>query len=111
MNVNRIYLSGPMSGIKDFNFPAFHQAAASLRKSGYEVVNPAELDEADPHVMSWEKYLRRDIAHLITCDGIALLTGWEKSRGAKLEKHIADQLGMRTMFVNLTPQSVEHQTV
>lgn len=99
--MKRIYISGPISGMPDNNFPAFHKAAASLRASGYEVINPAEMDAADQAPMTWEQYLRRDIAHLITCDGIALLTGWEHSRGAKLEKQIADALGMRPIFVNL----------
>lgn len=95
----RVYLSGAMSGIPDFNFPAFHRWAASLRASGYEVVNPAELDEADPHEMTWEQYLRRDIGHLVTCDMIAMIPGWEQSRGARLEKHIADALGMRVIWL------------
>jgi hypothetical protein len=95
-----IYLSGPMTGMPEFNFPAFHKAAASLRASGHEVVNPAELDAADAgKPMTWEMYLRRDIRALMECTGIALLPGWEKSKGAKLEKHIADQLGMSVIFL------------
>jgi len=30
--INRIYLSGPMTGIADYNFPAFNAAAARLRR-------------------------------------------------------------------------------
>lgn len=101
--MKRVYLSGPMTGIPQFNFPAFHRAAASLRASGYEVINPAEMDAADPAPMTWEQYLRRDIQVLVGCDQIALLPGWENSRGAKLEKHIADALGMRPIFVSLEP--------
>lgn len=95
----RLYLSGPMTGIPEFNFPAFHRAAASLRASGYEVINPAELDAADTGPMTWEQYLRRDIGHLITCDGIALLPDYENSRGACLELSIAKQLGMEVMHL------------
>ncbi|MBT9158943.1 MAG: hypothetical protein DDT26_00192 [Dehalococcoidia bacterium] len=40
----RIYISGPMTGLHDLNFPAFRDAAAKLRAIGYEVVNPAELN-------------------------------------------------------------------
>lgn len=89
-----------MTGIPDFNAPAFHTAAASLRASGYEVINPAEMDAADPAPLTWEQYLRRDIKVLVECDAIGMLTGWENSRGAKLEKHIAEALGMRVIFVN-----------
>lgn len=88
----RIYIAGPMSGLPDLNFPAFHAAAAQLRASGYDAVNPAEIN-ADPNA-GWEDCMRADIAQLVTCKAIALLPGWEKSRGARLEAHIADQLGM-----------------
>lgn len=101
----RIYVSGGMSGLPDLNFPAFHRAAASLRASGYEVVNPAELDDADPNAMQWHQYLRRDITHLVTCDAIAMLPGWERSKGARLEHHIARELGMRVIFVTQEPKA------
>jgi hypothetical protein len=95
----KLYLSGPMTGIPEFNFPAFHKAAASLRASGYEVVNPAELDAADTTPMAWEDYLRRDLRVLLDCQGIALLPGWENSRGAKLESTVALALGMRPIYL------------
>jgi methylmalonyl-CoA mutase cobalamin-binding subunit len=100
--MNRIYVSGPMTGLPDLNFPAFHRAAATLRESGYEVVNPAEIDEAEPApraARTWADCLRRDIQALVDCTAIALLPGWEHSRGAKLEKHIATELGMRVIYV------------
>lgn len=96
----RCYLAGPMTGIKDWNFPAFNQAAASLRASGYEVINPVEINSDT--TMKWEDCMRADIAQLVTCDQIALLPGWEKSKGASLEAHIASRLGMRPIYVNLT---------
>ena len=94
-----LYLSGAMTGKPDLNFPAFHAAAADLRARGFDVINPAELDAADTSPMTWEQYLRRDIRHLMGADRIALLPGWEHSRGAKLELHIATALGMSAMFL------------
>lgn len=88
----KIYLSGPMSGLPEHNFPAFHAAAARLRERGYEVVSPAEL-----HVHTsgdWHDYLRADIKALCDCDTLALLPGWAKSRGAQLELHIAHRLDL-----------------
>ena len=93
----RVYVAGPMTGIQDLNFPAFHRAAASLRASGYEVINPAEIN-ADPEA-GWNACMRADIAQLVTCDAIALLPGFERSRGATLERHIALQLEMREIFI------------
>lgn len=95
-----VYVSGPMTGMPELNFPAFHKAAATLRAVGYRVVNPADLDEQDTQELTWSDYLRRDIRALMDCTHIALLPGWETSKGAKLEKHIADSLGMPTIFLS-----------
>ena len=94
----KLYLAGPMTGIEDLNFPAFTAGAAALRAAGYEVVNPAELNP--DHTMPWAECMRRDIAALVTCDGIALLPGWEQSRGATLEHHIASRLEMSVRSVD-----------
>lgn len=88
----KVYLAGPMTGLPELNFPAFHAAAANLRAAGFEVVSPAEINP-DPG-MKWEDAMRKDIPELVKCHAIALLPGWEASRGARLEKTIADALGM-----------------
>lgn len=92
----RVYISGPMAGIPEHNFPAFHAAAAELRAAGYEVVNPAEIDRSGS---SWEDCLRADLREMCTCDSIALLPGWEGSKGANLELHVAHRIGMRVMHM------------
>lgn len=96
--MTRIYLAGPMTGRADWNHPAFHAAAAQLRALGSEVVNPAELH--DPHrggtIHSWEWYMRQALTAMLNCDEVALLDAWETSRGARLEKLVADELGMPT---------------
>ena len=74
--MKRIYIAGPMTGLPDLNFPAFHAEAARLRALGYEVSNPAEINP-DP-TAGWEACMRADIAELVKCDGVALLPGWER---------------------------------
>jgi hypothetical protein len=88
----KIYLAGPMTGYPDFNFPAFHAAAKKIRDEGHECVNPAEIvsDTTTP----WVDCMKRDIAGLLTCEAVATLPGWEKSKGASLEVLIAKTLGM-----------------
>ncbi|HHG5178101.1 TPA: DUF4406 domain-containing protein [Pseudomonas aeruginosa] len=88
----RIYVAGPMTGYKDFNFPAFNAQAEKLRGLGYHVENPAEHGIVDG--AEWQDYLRYDIGRLSTCEAIFLLPGWSKSKGAALEVHIAKALGM-----------------
>jgi len=107
----RVYLAGPMTGIKGFNIPAFDAMALRLRKAGFEVVSPAELDNPtirsislgsadgaiatlETHGATWGDFLARDI-ELIADDGIeavVVLPGWEKSRGARLETFVANAL-------------------
>ena len=92
MKKTRLYLSGPMTGLPDYNFPAFHTAAAALRAQGcYEVVNPAEINDAST---AYEAALRADIRELTTCDWLVLLPGWKSSKGAHLELHLAHRLGL-----------------
>ncbi len=88
---NPVYLSGPMTGLPDLNFPAFHAMAACLRAAGHAVVSPAELDHPSKE---WSDCLRRDIVALMACTTVATLAGWEHSKGARLEVLIADRLGM-----------------
>ena len=83
-NRNRVYLAGPMTGIYDYNYPAFHCAAAEYRALGFDVVSPAEIHGND-FGKTFDEYLAADLAALETCGLIILLEGWEHSRGAKIE--------------------------
>jgi hypothetical protein len=99
----KVYIAGPMTGYPEFNYPAFHAAAEKLRKMGFEVVSPAELNPIEPdlkvdeeyHARLYPFYLKRDIAALLECDHVCLLDGWDKSKGATLEHQIAWTLGMQ----------------
>lgn len=88
----KLYLAGPMTGLPELNFPLFHAEAARLRAAGHQVVNPAEIN-TDPSA-GWSECMRKDIVQLVQCEGVALLPGWRNSRGASLEVHIAEELGM-----------------
>lgn len=79
-----------MTGYEELNFPAFMAAAEHLRTLGHEVINPAELNP-DPNA-KWHDCMKIDIRELLTCEAIATLPGFEKSKGASLEFHIATQL-------------------
>lgn len=99
----KLYLSGPMTGYDEFNYPAFHAFASMLRNRGHEVVSPPEQDEIsglDPKVAKWEEFIRWDIRVLIDCEAIVLMDGWHKSRGARLEHHIADALGLKVLTIH-----------
>lgn len=88
----RVYLSGPMTGLPLFNFPAFTEEAAKLRDMGFDVVNPAEINPDT--TMPWHLCMRADIRALCDCDAVALMTGWHRSQGAALELHVAQRMGL-----------------
>lgn len=87
------YIAGPMTGYPAFNYPEFAYVAQVLRSWGVDVVNPAELDGGSSG-KPWDWYMRRALKALADCDEILMLKGWEASRGARLERHVAEQLGM-----------------
>ena len=114
----KIYLSGPMTGLPEYNYPAFHAAARALRAAGHKVVNPAELHphtrlrrlchrtlralrlvRSQPPAPTWAEYMRTDLRAMLDCEMIALLPGWEQSRGARREVSIAEGLGMRRVEI------------
>ena len=99
-----IYLSGPMSGYDDFNFPAFNEAASRWRASGFEVINPAENFGGDTGLPR-EVYLRHDVMNVAGAHGIAVLPDYELSAGSRLEVTIAQHLDM-PMFDALTMRRV-----
>lgn len=98
-NSRTIYVCGPMTGIADFNHPAFERACRELRDAGWRVVSPVELDTIKPRSVveghEWEGHLRHDLAAmLLRCEFITALPGARKSRGARLEMHVAKECGI-----------------
>lgn len=96
------YLAGPMSGIEEQNYPAFKLAAEQLRTMGYYIVSPHETFPypIQPDEARWQMCLGRDIATLSACEGIILLPGWSKSKGVRLELHVALALGLQIRLFN-----------
>lgn len=108
-----IYVAGPMRGIPEFNFPAFAAAAAMLRLDGHTVFNPAErdterhgVDISKGNITGDEKLavathgfdLRVALAEdadwiCRNANAIALLPGWENSKGARAELALSEALG------------------
>lgn len=116
----RVYLAGPMRGIPEFNFPAFHAAAAALRGEGHTVFSPAERDidrhagvdiskgntsgdeafAAKTYGFSLRDALADDTQWICKeADAIALLPGWEGSKGARAELALSEALGHKIIHV------------
>ena len=101
----RVYLSGPMTGIEDYNRAAFDRAALDVMDAGAdEVYDPAEhIDEYAQlsHERCMALSLRELIAEILWVDEVepyydmlVSLPGWEKSAGATLEREVAIACGI-----------------
>jgi hypothetical protein len=82
-----------MSGYAKYNRPLFNRVAGQLRAQGHEVFNPAENEDGGT-IQSRAFYMRLDIPALMESEGIVVLPGWHKSRGACLEVWLAIDLDM-----------------
>ena len=87
-----LYIAGPMTGLREFNYPEFHRVDALLRRAGHQTINPAR-HEVRPD-WTWADYMRHGIRDVTEAQGLALLDGWERSKGATLERDIADALAL-----------------
>lgn len=101
------YLAGPMTWIAQFNYPKFDRIAAELRAQGLEIRSPAELDDPETRKAAlaspdgtpgsgamndetWGDFLKRDVKLIADeVDGVIVMDGWHKSRGARLETFVA----------------------
>lgn len=92
-----IYIAGPMSGLPDFNYPAFDAAEVTLRAAGFDVLNPtsSEAENTTGEPQTWVWYMRRALRLVTQADAVATLDGWQESAGARLEVSVANQLRMQ----------------
>jgi nucleoside 2-deoxyribosyltransferase len=95
------YLAGPMNGYEEYNFPAFFKAEEHLKQLGFDVINPARIDQEElgfnPKIDTADaaflnEAAKRDLNGVIESDCLILLQGWEKSKGANAEIGVAKWL-------------------
>lgn len=121
----KLYIAGPMTGIRDLNYPAFLDAERRLTEAGFQVASPHRIDQLKPvpcgHAeyrdevrylkpvagcedcdsRTWQWYMREAIKMLVECDDLAALPGWQRSRGAKVEWNLGVSIGMNPMYVDI----------
>ena len=96
-----LYISGPMSGRPGYNYVAFREAERALVSAGYIVVSPRQRIHP---TWTYDDYLAFDLRQMdVMFDvyaenisarcGVALLPGWEKSKGVAKELERAAMYG------------------
>lgn len=91
--MKKVYLSGPMTGLPENNYPAFRRAAQSLRGEGFHVYDPSEWCEVDQEFdlrAAFKDYTHWIIDH---ADAVVVLPGHEDSKGARAETALAHAIG------------------
>ena len=88
-----VYISGPMTGIPDFNADSFFGAEIWLADTyGCRVVSPRLNAEILGAGREHEMYMLVALAELRTCTSVVLLDGWQTSKGCAQEVRLAIKL-------------------
>jgi len=88
----KVYIAGPMTGLRDYNYPQFFGAACQLALLGFQPLNPATIGQRPDY--EYTDYIKAGIGMMLEADGVALLDGWENSNGASLERNVAVACGL-----------------
>lgn len=103
----KAYIAGPISGIEDYarNFQRAEDLIRHARPDWVPVSpvkippvpHDGECPPGRPGLYGHNEacHLRGDIAELVTCGAIVLLSGWTQSIGARLEFQVAVHCGLR----------------
>jgi len=98
-----IYLCGPVSGRPEQEYKDhFEKVQVSLVQTAAAegvplgTISPTSLATKDS---PWEAALKTCIRHMVDCDGIAVLQGWERSKGCLLELEIAGRLKIPVVYI------------
>ena len=109
--MKRVYISGPMTDRAAYNAPAFEYAMAQWADAGYEPHTPFEANSVvwkKHHGRAFDPYFDKcnyddpllremfaeDIRLMLSCDVVAVLDGWRKSKGVARELSVADLFGL-----------------
>ena len=96
-NMERIYISGPISGYDPTEREnVFSKAERYILDNGNIPINPLR-NGLSPN-FSHQIHMRVDIANLLQCDAIYMLEGWDNSKGCKIEHQVAEACGIRVIY-------------
>ena len=95
-----VYISGQITGLKEEDARAAFNKAEKLLEEEYErIVNPMRFESAYQSAnLTYDEMMDIDIRLLKMCSAIYMLKNWERSKGARMERLTALQLGMKIIY-------------
>lgn len=92
----KLFISGPISG-RPYKEAAIHfnSAATLAYQIGFDPVNPIQL--CRPY-WAWWRCMAVCLWHLMWCDAVLFLRGWDMSRGSRMEHRVAIILDKVIMY-------------
>ncbi len=105
-NVKTIYISLPIAGQEDTVYERNEEAVKFVKSLGKTPISPIDINHIDDKALGnhlkIEKtayYMGRDIEQVILCDAILMCSGWENSKGCKVEKYTAEIYGKKIFYL------------
>lgn len=99
-----VYISGAITGIQGYQ-EHFAKADEHIKSFGLKTLNPVEFCKGMEKkakelgvTLEWGDYMRKCLVTIPAADAMYMLRGWENSKGARLEHHIAQELGLEIMY-------------
>lgn len=93
-----VYLSGPMTGLPDYNRAEFNMRAEAFKALGYSVNNPADISVTHGTDKSYEFYFKRALRMMLDADVVYVFGDTTQSRGVEMELQVAKMAGMQVVW-------------
>lgn len=97
----KIYISGAMTGLPDYNRYAFFMAEEQLNATNQynEIYNPARYNYDREKPFPYKKAMAEYAFYICNrADEIFMLRGWERSLGARAEHALATAVGIKITY-------------
>lgn len=98
----RIYISIPITGRDEARQREYADLMkARLSRSGWRPVSPFEIYAGKSP--TYADYICYDLRALADCDAVVMCEGWRLSRGCRIERYFASQMGIPAFGENGLP--------
>lgn len=89
----KVFITGPMTGLPDYNRDSFDKAAKTIEALGHIPLNPYRQDFVDTK-RTWGECMLASLLLLLEADAILALEGAENSTGSGIERVFAARMDL-----------------